>query len=199
MRARESPAPTRSPIGELARDVKLAKVLDPDAFVVTILHWRRDYRWRSRQQQEAARALLQAGSDLVIGHGSHMMQQIEKIEGRWVAHGLGNFVFNSPGRYEAMGVPPYSLVARLVFEQGGRPRHMRLYPLMTNNRATGYQTRFVTEGEFHEVRDLLLERSPEPKNSRPRSKAAATGSAAISRFLSPVTTRRDREYSSQSD
>ncbi len=167
-------------VAELARDVKLAKALDPDAFVVTILHWRRDYRWRSRQQQEAARTLLRAGSDLVIGHGSHMMQQIEKIEGRWVAHGLGNFVFNSPGRYEAMGVPPYSLVARLVFEQGGRPRHMRLYPLMTNNRATGYQTRFVTEGEFHEVRELLLERSPEPKEFQAEIKG---GSDRFGRYL----------------
>jgi poly-gamma-glutamate capsule biosynthesis protein CapA/YwtB (metallophosphatase superfamily) len=176
----ERPGTNPLALADLARDVKLAKSLDPDAFIVAILHWRRDYRWRSQQQKEAARALLAAGSDLVIGHGSHMMQQIEKIEGRWVAHGLGNFVFNSPGRYEAMGVPPYSLVARLVFADGARPRHMRLYPLFTNNRATGYQTRFVTDDEFHEVYALLLERSPEPKDFQAE---IATGSDRFGRHL----------------
>lgn len=153
-------------LGALCRDVARAKSEDPATFVITLLHWRRDYRWRSRQQREAAEALIEAGSDLVIGHGSHMMQQIEKIGGRWVAHGLGNFVFNSPGRYAAMEVPPYSLVARLEFVNGEPPRSMRLYPLLTDNRVTGYQTRFVTEKEFEEVRGLLLERSPQPNEFR---------------------------------
>lgn len=142
----------------LASAIADTKTSDPRCFVIVILHWRRDYKWASRKQVRVARRLLRAGADLVIGHGSHMMQEIENVEGRWVVHGLGNFVFNSPGRYEKMGAPPYSLVARLVFDSTGR-RQLRLYPIMTDNRQNSYQTRFVTDAEFDTVYRLLLGRS----------------------------------------
>ena len=146
----------------LCSDIKATKAQDPACFVIVSLHWRRDYLWRSSHQVEAARRLLRAGADLLVGHGSHMMQEIENIDGRWVAHSLGNFVFNSPGKYQETDAPPYSLVARVVFDHVPRPSRLRLYPLVTNNLITGYQPRFVTEEEFQEVRRLLKERSPQP-------------------------------------
>jgi poly-gamma-glutamate capsule biosynthesis protein CapA/YwtB (metallophosphatase superfamily) len=143
---------------DLAKTIADTKASDPKCFVIAILHWRRDYKWRSRKQVSAARRLLRAGADLIIGHGSHMMQEVEKVKGRWVVHGLGNFVFNSPGRYEKMGAPPYSLIARLIFDATGG-RQLRLYPIMTDNRRNSYQTRFVTDAEFDTVYHLLLGRS----------------------------------------
>lgn len=145
-------------LAELSEDIALSKAHDPSCFVIAVLHWRRDYKWRSERQAEAAHQLLRAGADLLIGHGSHMMQEIEKIDGRWVAHGLGNFVFNSPGRYRDMKAPPYSFVARLIFEAGSPGPRLLLYPLLTDNRITGYQTRFVTDSEFREVIHTLRER-----------------------------------------
>jgi hypothetical protein len=70
---------------------------------------------------------------------------------------LGNFVFNSAGRYKSTGAPPYGLVARLT------ARHdqlwLRLYPIAINNRRTKYQPRLVSERGFNEVVDLLTERT----------------------------------------
>jgi len=143
---------------ELSRAIADTKASNPGCFVIAILHWRRDYKWRSRRQLKVARRLMRSGADLIIGHGAHMMQEIEKVDGRWVAHGLGNFVFNSPGRYEMMKAPPYSLVARLIFDASG-DRRLRLYPILTDNRKTNYQSRFVTAIEFDEVYRILMERS----------------------------------------
>ncbi|WP_165367611.1 CapA family protein, partial [Phytoactinopolyspora endophytica] len=148
----------------LLRRVQQAKERRPDEFVVVCVHWRRDYQWRSDQQADVATRLTEAGADLVLGHGSHMMQEIEKLSGRWVVHGVGNFVFNSPGRYQKLGAPPYSLVTRLTVSH--RDIVLRLYPIVTDNRLVRYQPRPVTEEEFEEVATLLAARSNVPDSFR---------------------------------
>jgi cyanophycin synthetase len=168
-------------LSELCSEIAATKTSDPHCFVIVVLHWRRDYKWRSERQVEAAQALLKAGADLLIGHGSHMMQEIEKINGRWVAHGLGNFVFNSPGRYKDTKAPPYSLVARLIFTiDCPRPRFL-LYPLMTDNRITGYQTRFVSDHEFEDVVRILRART---NNHQDFDAEIGTGEDGFGRFIS---------------
>jgi D-alanine-D-alanine ligase-like ATP-grasp enzyme/poly-gamma-glutamate capsule biosynthesis protein CapA/YwtB (metallophosphatase superfamily) len=147
---------------ELCDSISAAKAEDPRCFIIVLLHWRRDYMWRSNQQHDAASALLRAGADFVTGHGSHMMQELEKIDGRWVVHGLGNFLFNSPGRYAETKTPPYSFVARLIFSTELPSPRCLLYPLMTDNRLTGFQTRFVTRREFDDVLNIIRQRTNDP-------------------------------------
>ncbi|MEI6215517.1 MAG: CapA family protein [Desulfuromonadales bacterium] len=144
---------------ELCREISRSKAEEPDRFVIAVLHWRRDYKWRSDRQAAVAQELVRAGVDLMIGHGSHMMQELEKVDGRWIVHGLGNFVFNSPGRYAVMNVPPFSLVARLTFDVTSLSPSLRLYPIFTDNRITRYQTRFVTDSEFSDAVGILREKS----------------------------------------
>ncbi|QSB04810.1 CapA family protein [Natronoglycomyces albus] len=146
--------------GSLARRIHNLKDSHPHEFVVVCPHWRRDYQWRSEKQATAAAQLMNAGADLIIGHGSHMMQEIEKIHGSWVIHGIGNFVFNSPGRYRKLEVPPYGLAARLTFSYGSAL--LRLYPIMLDNRRSNYQTRPVHPGEFKDVVKQLTQRCNEP-------------------------------------
>ena len=150
--------------GELASRIERVRKERPDEFLVVVPHWLRDYQWRSDFQARTAQQLTAAGADLVLGHGSHMLQEIEKIEGRWVIHGLGNFIFNSPGRYQALGVPPYSLMARLTISS--TQMLLRLYPIVTDNRRTGYQPRPVTATELAEVWELLLGRTNAPAEFR---------------------------------
>lgn len=150
--------------GGLPRRIQRLRAERPDEFVVVVPHWLRDYRWRSERQERAARELIAAGADLVVGHGSHMLQEIEKIAGRWVVHGLGNFVFHSAGRYRQLGAPPYSLVARITVSADRIL--LRLYPIVTDNRRTGYQPRPVTNAELTEVWELLLARTNAPAEFR---------------------------------
>lgn len=121
----------------------------PDALIVVVPHWRRDYLWASSRQRDFAQDVLAAGADLLIGHGAHMLQQVERFHGRLAVHGIGNFVFHSPGRTRKMYAQPISAIARLMVPaELTASALVRLYPIFTDNRASGYRTHFLTEREF---------------------------------------------------
>jgi poly-gamma-glutamate synthesis protein (capsule biosynthesis protein) len=65
--------------------------------VVVSIHWGGEYQGAPSQRQQAiARALAEAGADIVVGHGPHVLQRVEWIGNALVAHSLGNFLFDQP-------------------------------------------------------------------------------------------------------
>ncbi len=60
--------------------------------VLVALHWGREYRNppTADQQRIAKRLLASPDVDLVYGHHAHVPQPFAKINGKWVAYGLGN-------------------------------------------------------------------------------------------------------------
>lgn len=148
----------------IAVEVDRLRQTHPGIFVIAYPHWGDNYEWATEEQREQAAAMLDAGVDTIIGHGAHLVQEIERRDGRWIVYGLGNFVFGSPGRYGERDAHPYSAVAMLTLSPDSLDvvRKIRLYPIFTDNRLTGYRPRFVTGQEFEEVRFLLRERSGAP-------------------------------------
>jgi poly-gamma-glutamate capsule biosynthesis protein CapA/YwtB (metallophosphatase superfamily) len=146
----------------ISGQIRALKREDADLFVVAFPHWGRNYAWRSPGQAALAEVMLEAGADLVVGHGAHLFQQVELREGRVVLYGLGNFVFLSPGRYASRKKHPWSLAARLDFTQrdGAAFVEMALYFLASDNRQTHYQPRVLEGDEFDRAAALLLEQSP---------------------------------------
>lgn len=66
---------------------------EADLVVVTI-HWGVELDTEPRpDDRERARAMIDAGADVVFGHHSHRLQPLERIDGAVVAWGLGNFVW----------------------------------------------------------------------------------------------------------
>jgi poly-gamma-glutamate capsule biosynthesis protein CapA/YwtB (metallophosphatase superfamily) len=72
-----------------------------DACVVGI-HWGVPNGWVAQfqdplatYQRPLARALVDAGADVVVGHHPHVLHGIEMLEGRPVFYSLGNFVFHT--------------------------------------------------------------------------------------------------------
>lgn len=64
--------------------------------VVLLLHWGVEYaRYPEAVQRAAARTLVDAGADVVIGHHPHVLQEIELYRGAVVAYSLGNFLFGN--------------------------------------------------------------------------------------------------------
>jgi len=49
-----------------------------------------------------ARAFVDAGADLVVGHHSHVIQEIERYKDGWIAYSLGNFIFDQGFSEETM-------------------------------------------------------------------------------------------------
>ena len=109
-----------SKIRDMIHDLRKS-VLHDEVFVVIFPHWggRRNYGWRTNSQRKMGHQLIEAGADLVIGHGPHNLQEIEEYEGRLIFYSIGNFVYNSLGGYNRYNVIPYSLAVKLTFRVEG--------------------------------------------------------------------------------
>ncbi len=74
------------------QELKSSKAAD---IVIVSFHWGEEYQTQPlASQKEIARALIDAGADLIIGHHPHVVQEIEHYKNGWIAYSLGNFVFD---------------------------------------------------------------------------------------------------------
>ncbi|MFK7990556.1 MAG: CapA family protein [Sandaracinaceae bacterium] len=77
---------------------------DEADLIVVSVHWSHDFRVQPLERQHSrARLLVDAGADLVMGHGPHVLQPVERLESprgeAVVMHSLGNLVSNQALRY----------------------------------------------------------------------------------------------------
>ena len=73
-----------------------------------------------------SKAVIDAGADLVIGHGPHVLRGMEVYKGRLIAYSLGNF-----GGYEVFGLnatTATSMVLRVTLTPDGRLQRARIRP-----------------------------------------------------------------------
>jgi poly-gamma-glutamate synthesis protein (capsule biosynthesis protein) len=65
--------------------------------VIVSVHWGGEYQAAPSPRQEAvARALAEAGADVLVGHGPHVLQRVDRVGEAVVAYSLGNFLFDQP-------------------------------------------------------------------------------------------------------
>lgn len=131
---------------KISEQVKNIKQNYPDAFIIVYPHWGSNYKPHNAYQTEIARRLIDAGVDMIIGHGAHTVQEAEYYNGKWIFYNMGNFIFNSPGRYSSTGAKPYGMMAELNITAGGKT--LKLYPVFTDNKENNYQIRLLDENEF---------------------------------------------------
>ena len=63
--------------------------------VMVLAHWGTQYTHDTvRDQRRVARALVDAGADVVVGGHPHWVQGVEVVDGSFVAYSLGNLVFD---------------------------------------------------------------------------------------------------------
>ncbi|GAA3742200.1 poly-gamma-glutamate capsule biosynthesis protein CapA/YwtB (metallophosphatase superfamily) [Sphingorhabdus rigui] len=136
-------------VAAFAKQVSVLRKTDPNAFVIAYPHWGKNYMWATDTQVEIGHALIDAGADIVIGHHAHTLQEIERYKSKWILYGIGNFIFNAPGRYAKYPSSlPFSLVVELVF--GGDPTaipRVKLHPFLSDNLQTRYQPRPASADE----------------------------------------------------
>ncbi len=148
-------------IDGIVKNIRALKAYNPDIFIIVSPHWGYNYEWKSETQVKQAQALIDHGADLILGHGAHMMQEVERFNSKWSVFSIGNFMFNSPGRYAHFNAPPYSLLAKLIVtpDKDNLTLSCRLYPIVSDNKQTDYQTCFVDEFQFNEVCQLLTDKN----------------------------------------
>lgn len=145
---------------EVAAQVIELRNTYPDIFIIAYPHWGKNYAWKSSEQTEMAHNLIDYGVDMIIGHGAHRIQEVELYRNRWIVYSLGNFVFNSKGRYaDKDPYLPYSMLLEMLLDdsEGNISIDFRLYPFFCDNRVTDFQNRFVTSSEFNTVENALLD------------------------------------------
>jgi poly-gamma-glutamate synthesis protein (capsule biosynthesis protein) len=97
-------------------------------FVIVSAHWGSNWGYLSPKEHAAfARALVDAGADLVFGHSSHVFRGIEFYEGRPILYGVGNFVDDYAVDQTERNDQSFIYV---VDTENRVPRSLRLYPTM---------------------------------------------------------------------
>jgi len=99
-----------------ARTTDMVRQARAEADVVIVApHWGREYRLEpAPNQRRLARAWIEAGADLVIGHHSHWAGAIEEIGDGLAFYSLGNFIFDQTWSENTME----GLVLELTFQRG---------------------------------------------------------------------------------
>ncbi len=134
--------------------IKQIKDNDENAYIVMFPHFGFDLQKTVLMQKEMARAFIDAGADTVIGHGPHMMNQMEYYKGKPIIYSLGNFIFAADFRGR---MTPLNLVCSLVFKDGNAKPVFELYPVHMNTDSKTPQTRPVEKQEINEVIRRLCE------------------------------------------
>ncbi|WP_258933326.1 CapA family protein [Nesterenkonia pannonica] len=109
----------------------------PDVFQVAFPHWPAKYSWRTRAQKREGKIKQSQGADLVVGWGSHCLQEVEHRNSGWLVYGLGRGAAAPDRRFARPQVERHlvacSFVAVLELSRrpGRRERSvsLKLYPV----------------------------------------------------------------------
>lgn len=106
---RRSPGAADFQLGPLTRSV--ADLKSKVDIVVVSVHWGLEYSFYPLPYiQRAARRLVDAGARLVIGHGPHYVQPVERYGDGCIVYSLGNFIFDEPFRFANIS---FALIVRV--------------------------------------------------------------------------------------
>lgn len=141
----------------------------PDNLVIVSFHWGVEgINVPVDDQRKMARAVMDAGADLILGHHPHVLQGIETYKGRHIVYSLGNFVFGG----HSNPADKDSMIYQEVFAlEGGRavPKESRVLPVRISSVTTHNDFRPVLlEGPDKErvlarVKEYSDRLSPSPK------------------------------------
>ena len=133
----------RTTASRIDEAVKNIKEKDPSGFVVYYPHWQGcDYGSVTDVIAKYCRDRVDNGVDLIIGHGTHTIGNIESYKGVLILHSIGNFVFNTQGQFAKTDAPPFGMIVKLEFKGSSNLDYpeLKILPLLTNNRETSFRT-----------------------------------------------------------
>jgi poly-gamma-glutamate synthesis protein (capsule biosynthesis protein) len=71
--------------------------------LIISFHWGEEYQKLANDfQRKIAKEAIDCGGDLIIGHHPHVIQDIEKYNGKYIFYSLGNFIFDQNFSKETM-------------------------------------------------------------------------------------------------
>ena len=135
-------------IKRICSNISRLRKKDPTALIVVFPHWQ-GYDYRDAgvvcEIRDICKNLIDSGANYVFGHGTHMYCNCEKRGKGTVVYSIGNFVFNSPGRYGKFNALPYSVIIQLELNENrnGWRVNQRLYPILSDNKISGFVPKLI--------------------------------------------------------
>ncbi len=87
--------PHREDISRQIKDIKALREMGCDLVIVS-MHWGKELNPDpTGEQLKLGPALIDAGADIVYGHGPHVLQPIQLYKGKPIFYSLANFVFGA--------------------------------------------------------------------------------------------------------
>jgi Bacterial capsule synthesis protein PGA_cap len=139
----------------IQRGHDLARAAGAD-WVVAYVHWGDNYAPINADQRRWAQMLVDAGYDLIVGSGPHIVQPVEFIGNVPVAYSLGNLAFGTGGRFDNFGVEGTGLLLSLQLAADA-PAQMAFRCIVTDNEVVGFVPVPCSE---EQTRNLMLRVNP---------------------------------------
>ena len=81
---------------------------------------------------EFARHVIDAGADIVFGHGPHVTRAIDLYKGRFIAYSLGNFC--TYGRFNLRGANGFAPIVKVYIDKNGKFVEGKIFPIIQQGR-----------------------------------------------------------------
>lgn len=149
--------------------IREAKKLAPLVAVSMHIHWGDLEKVDADGKQVIARAAVDAGADLILGHGPHVVNGIEFYKEKPIIYSIGNFAFQfPPGAYtyfpaslptvKRMSVEKRlfeAMMVRMVLSRSGEFRRFELLPIELSPEGDPYLVTGATADRvFAKVQEL---------------------------------------------
>jgi poly-gamma-glutamate capsule biosynthesis protein CapA/YwtB (metallophosphatase superfamily) len=129
------------------------------AAIVVMLHWGTEYATAYDPSEVLiARALVDAGADLVVASGPHVVRGIEEYKGSLICYSLGNLLFDDTSGLETSA----GILVRMQLvpsRRTGLEKRFSIAPLRTKSAAAG--PRAPTLEDARRIMGAIAERSPD--------------------------------------
>lgn len=136
-------------------------------FIVVCIHDGREHQFKhTKAVTEKARAAIDMGADLVIGHHPHVIQGLEVYNDRLIVYSLGNFVFGGSREFRDNSMQTMLVQIAARFDDAGA--FTGVQPTIIPMRVTGdpprnnYQPALLGGAEAQAVIDRVQEDTPFP-------------------------------------
>ena len=127
MATRNRPGVAEYRISKILR--KIRQLSQQGYRVIVSVHWGHEYSFYPiPYQMRQARAMIDNGALLVVGHGPHYPQGIENYRNGKILYSLGNFIFDEPHTYANR-----SFIYGVEIGSGHRLEKEKIYPIQIEN------------------------------------------------------------------
>ena len=91
----DKPCVSQEPMDSLLNRVHRLRKADSTAVIIVSLHWGGEHTMHpANSQRWDARQIIRAGTDVMVCHHTHTLQDVEDINGHSVFYSIGNFIFD---------------------------------------------------------------------------------------------------------